>query len=126
MDSAEKQRGASAGGDARRKRKANAAGIQTTNQESPAPGSAERAAAKQSEQSTSASEHRKRFGAMLSELEDIMKQPNPHVAAVAQVAELVQAMLAFGHDLHPLPKEIEDEVVARAERAREILSLIHI
>ena len=121
MDSAEKQRGASAGGDARRKRKANAAGIQTTNQESPAPGSAERAAAKQSEQSTSASEHRKRFGAMLSELEDIMKQPNPHVAAVAQVAELVQAMLAFGHDLHPLPKEIEDEVVARAERAREIL-----
>mmetsp|Transcript_6608 Transcript_6608/g.28181 ORF Transcript_6608/g.28181 Transcript_6608/m.28181 type:complete len:1152 (-) Transcript_6608:577-4032(-) len=121
MDSAEKQRGASAGGDARRKRKANAAGIQTTNQESPAPGSAERAAAKQSEQSTSASEHRKRFGAMMSELEDIMKQPNPHVAAVAQVAELVQAMLVFSLGAHPLPKEIEDEVVAFAERAREIL-----
>ena len=120
MESTEKQRGASAGGDTRRKRKANAAGIQTTNQESPAPGSAERAAAKQNEQSTSVSEHRKRFGAMMSELEDIMKQPHPHVAAVALVAELVQAMLIFSHDFHPLPKERVDELAELAERAREI------
>ena len=118
MESTEKQRGASAGGDTRRKRKANAAGIQTTNQESPAPGSAERAAAKQNEQSTSVSEHRKRFGAMMSELEDIMKQPHPHVAAVALVAELVQAMLIFSHDFHPLPKERVDELAELAERAR--------
>ena len=121
MENAEKQRGASAGGAARRKRKANAAGIQTTNQESPAPGSAERAAAKQNEQSASVSEHRKRFGAMMSELEDTMKQPNPHVAAVALVAELMQAMLNFGHDHQPLPDECVDELAARAERAREIL-----
>ena len=113
MESTEKQRGASAGGDTRRKRKANAAGIQTTNQESPAPGSAERAAAKQKERGL-------RFGAMMSELEDIMKQPNPHVAAVALVAELVQSMLIFSHDFHPLPKERVDELAELAERAREI------
>jgi len=113
MESTEKQRGASAGGDTRRKRKANAAGIQTTNQESPAPGSAERAAAKQKERGL-------RFGAMMSELEDIMKQPHPHVAAVALVAELVQSMLIFSHDFHPLPKERVDELGELVERAREI------
>ena len=121
MESAEKQRVASAGGVARRKRKANAAGIQTTNQESPAPGSAERAAAKQKEKSASVSEHRKRFSAMMAELEDTMKEPNSHVAVVALVAELVHAMLIFGHNLQPLPSECVEELAARAERAREIL-----
>ena len=57
---------------------------------------------------------------MMSELEDIMKQPHPHVAAVALVAELVQAMLIFSHDFHPLPKERVDELAELAERAREI------
>ena len=42
-----------------------------------------------------------------------MKQPHPHVAAVALVAELVQSMLIFSHDFHPLPKERVDELAER-------------
>ena len=131
MDSAEKPPSAAAGGDARRKRKANAAGIQTGNKESAAPGSAERAAAKQlvAEQPIGVPELVRRVDTMIRDLDEIMKLANPHVAVVAHVADLVNAMGAVITAVeNPAAKaefhgeqKIHNEIKAQAERAKEIL-----
>ena len=130
MDSVEKQGSAGPGPDVRRKRKANAAGIQTQNKESAAPGSAERAAAKQAEQSTSVTtgvtEHKKRVDSMMNDLDEIMKLPNPHVAVIAHVADVVLAMGAAvdasgtlsSNESH---KEFHTQIKAHADRAKEVL-----